>query len=112
MTILRAFVIILGTACGFGTAGALIGYLLGTVTPGYYSAMFRTTLANEAAVGVGLGLTQGLVAGLVVGSIVVLAVAIALRLPFSLSVGQRPTWTAPPRQEAGDPRAIQKSPGD
>jgi hypothetical protein len=112
MTVLRAFVIILGTGCGFGAAGALIGFLLGTVTPGYYSAMFRTPLADEAAVGVGLGLTQGLIAGLVVGCIIVLAVAIASRLPFSLSLAQRFAWTTPPRQEASDPAGIQKGPGD
>ncbi len=93
-------------------AGAVIGFLLGTLAPGYYSAMFRMPLANEPAIGVGLGLTQGLVAGLVVGCLVVLAVAIASRRPFfSISAPRpEPDWTAPPRGDVGDPTAVQKAP--
>jgi hypothetical protein len=112
MTVLRAFVIILVTGSSFGVAGAVIGFLLGTLAPGYYSAMFRMPLANEPAIGVGLGLTQGLVAGLVVGCLVVLAVAIASRRPFFPSLEPRlgPAWTTPPRGDIGDPTAVQKGP--
>jgi hypothetical protein len=111
MTVVRAFLIILGTASAFGVGGATIGFLLGTLAPGYYSATMRMPLANEAAIGVGLGLTQGLVAGLVVGCIIVLAVAIAARRSISLSGDARPAaaWTSPPRSELG-PSAVQTGP--
>lgn len=59
----------------FGAFGALIGWVLAVLTPGYYRSVFNADNSDIWQIGVGLGLTQGLFAGLVVGCVVVLAAA-------------------------------------
>jgi hypothetical protein len=78
MTVAKGFLIVILSSIGFALGGALIGYTLGVLTPGYYRAVFssgRQPWFDPVAVGLGLGLTQGLVCGVVVGAVVVLAVA-------------------------------------
>ncbi len=78
MTITKGFVTIILSGLVFALGGALIGYGLGVVAPGYYRGVFssgREPWFDPVAVGLGLGLSQGLVCGVVVGAVVVLAVA-------------------------------------
>ena len=78
MGMVHAFGIILASATGFGIAGCLVDYLLGSFTPGYYRAVCyggNSPTFDPVAVGVGLGLTQGMTAGLILGAVVVVAVA-------------------------------------
>jgi hypothetical protein len=68
-----AFVVIL-TILGCVGGGA-VGYLMGTLNPAYYRAMFpdvHPQRLEEVAVGIGLGVTQGSFGGFIAG--VVLAV--------------------------------------
>ena len=57
--------------CGGGGAvlGALIGLLLGILTPSYYIGVFHlpSNTYGISQIGLGLGLTQGLIVGVVVG---------------------------------------------
>jgi hypothetical protein len=74
MNIFKALATVIGTAIGFGTAGAAIGMFLGKAVPGFY----RQTIAirDEATfdaveLGLGLGLTNGLIWGMVIGMLIV-----------------------------------------
>jgi hypothetical protein len=102
MTVLRAFaIVVIAGALGAGL-GALIGYALATLAPGYYATVFPHAAAqpsfNPVHVGVGLGLTQGLIAGLLIGCVVVLAVAIAsrFRLPAVTDAAAASAWGRAP----------------
>jgi hypothetical protein len=112
MSILRAFVIIVLSGLVAAGLGGAIGLGLGTLIPGYYSAMFRRggpPLPNEPAIGLALGLTQGLAAGLAIGCVVVLAVAIAVRRHVSAVTDQSAAsaWAGGPRTlaDAGQHRS-------
>jgi hypothetical protein len=77
VSILRAYLIILTGSLAFAVVGALLGYGLGAIIPGYYRGAFRAGSEpwfEPREVGMGLGLTQGLIAGLAVGAVVVVAV--------------------------------------
>ena len=53
-----------------GTLGTLIGYALGSLSPGYYRSVFsqgNSPTFEPVSVGIGLGLTQGILLGIVVG---------------------------------------------
>ena len=72
----KGFGLVIASTFIFGIGGALIGLLLGLITPAYYESVFDLALADEAwQVGLGLGLTQGLVCGIIVGCVVLLASA-------------------------------------
>jgi hypothetical protein len=118
MTVLRAFAIVLG-AGGLGAGlGALIGYALAVLTPGYYATVFPNAAArpgfNPVHVGVGLGLSQGLIVGLVIGCVVVLAVAIAsrFRLPAVTDAAAASAWNRARPAEPANPAAVRPRPDD
>jgi hypothetical protein len=78
MNVLKALATVIGTAIGFGAAGAAIGVFLGKAAPGFY----RQTIAlrdqasfDPVELGLGLGLTNGLIWGMVVGMVVVAVLA-------------------------------------
>jgi hypothetical protein len=69
---------VIGTAIGFGAAGAAVGVFLGKAAPNFY----RQTIAlrdqasfDAVELGLGLGLTNGLIWGMVVGMVVVAVLA-------------------------------------
>ena len=79
MSVGKALIVILLTTALCGAGGTLVGYLLGTYSPGYYRAVFgngNDPAFDPVSVGTGLGLTQGLMAGLTIGAVVVLAAAL------------------------------------
>jgi hypothetical protein len=78
MNVLKALATVIGTAIGFGAAGAAIGVFLGKTAPGFY----RQTIAirdqasfDAVELGLGLGLTNGLIWGLVIGMLIVAVLA-------------------------------------
>ncbi len=78
MSVTKGFSIVISSALAFGVIGAVLGFTLGVMAPGYYRAVFRSGEApnfHPPSVGFGLGFTQGIVAGLLVGVAVVFAVA-------------------------------------
>jgi hypothetical protein len=79
MTVLRGFLIVILSGSAGGAIGALVGYILARVMPGYYRGVFgnagNAPWFNPVEVAVGLGITQGMICGVVVGCVVVLAVA-------------------------------------
>jgi len=75
MTIVRGFAIVLLSAMLFGLLGALVGYIIGVVSPDYYAAIFSFRGRSDmGSFGIGIGLAQGIVAGIVVGLVIVVAV--------------------------------------
>jgi hypothetical protein len=78
MNVIKALATVIGTAIGFGAAGATIGVFLGKAAPGFY----RQTIAirDEASfdaveLGLGLGVTNGLIWGMIIGMVVVAVLA-------------------------------------
>ena len=106
MTVIKGFFIVLLSTFLFGFGGALIGYTLGVVAPGYYRGVFpsgREPWFDPVAVGFGLGLTQGLICGVVVGAVVVLAVAWYNSRRRGLEVEFRPSRISAGSRRAGAP---------
>lgn len=103
MSVARGLAIIVACGVGFGAAGGLLGFALGTGAPGYYRTVFRAgddPAFNPVQVGLGLGVTQGLIGGLVIGSVAVLAEA--LSRPTRPEGG--PAGLAADRVDSGDAR--------
>ena len=64
------------TSVLFSGIGALVGWLIGTLMPGYYRSVFvggNDPNFNPVETGLGQGLTQGMVLGATVGLVLVLA---------------------------------------
>ena len=78
MTVVRGFIITMGSGLAFAVIGGLLGYVMGTFAPDYYRIMFHIPPGIELdpkQAGLGLGLTQGFAAGLFIGLVIVVAVA-------------------------------------
>lgn len=78
MTVMRGFLISIGSGFVGALIGACIGVALAANAPAYYRTVFdRPELSQGDALqlGIGLGITQGLTLGVVVGLVVVLATA-------------------------------------
>ena len=66
MTVIRGFVITIGSGLIGGLVGTAIGFVLGKFAPDYYHTVFRMPRSvdlDPTHIGIGLGLTQGLGAG-------------------------------------------------
>jgi hypothetical protein len=74
----RALAILVGCATVFAAGGALAGWVIGVVAPGYYRGVVsgaRLPGFNPLDVGIGLGCAQGVMLGVIVGTVVVLGLA-------------------------------------
>lgn len=77
MTITKGITTIALTALFSGIVGAVIGYLIGTISPEYYRIVFRAGDAPQfdaPMLGLAVGLGQGVTTGVVVGLGIVLLV--------------------------------------
>jgi len=77
MTVVRGFLITIGSGVGFAVLGGLLGLGLGKFIPDYFHFVFRVPREADldpAHAGLGLGATQGLCGGLFIGLVIVVAV--------------------------------------
>ena len=84
MSVVRAIAIVAGCGMFFGTAGGLLGFILGSFAPDYYRGVFNAVDKAEfypIQVGVGLGLSQGLIGGLIIECVVIMVVAVSKQRP-------------------------------
>lgn len=91
MNIFKALATVIGTAFGFGAAGAAIGVFLGKFAPGFY----RQTIAirdqanfDAVELGLGFGLTNGLIWGMIIGMLIVAVFAWKERHAKQVLTGQ------------------------
>src|SRR2546423_13213450 len=76
MTLTRAFVTVGLTTLVCGAVGTLLGYLVGTRAPTFYTGAYRYSgPIDPVDVGIGQGLTAGLFTGVTIGILVVAVVA-------------------------------------
>ena len=68
---MSALKIIIESVLAFSVLGALSGWLLGLLVPGYYQTMFPRADSTMTDLGIGLGLTQGFGLGAFVGLFIV-----------------------------------------
>ena len=78
MNIFKALGTVVGTAAGFGIAGAGVGALLGRVAPSFFIQMLPLrdpAHFDPLELGIGLGMTNGLGWGLAIGVLLVAILA-------------------------------------
>ena len=71
--VFRSIYMISVTSLMFGCMGALIGWLLATITPAYFRDVYDTMESEAWQVGLGMGLSTGLICGVAIGCSVLLA---------------------------------------